>query len=76
MSWEEWDETHRAKGSGTLAKDALRKIKEKKLPPHLQKIVDSPKAQKIYKEAQYKAGIKHFGKEHTIKNMKEKYGKS
>lgn len=46
------------------------------LPEHLQKIVDSPKAQKIYKEAQYKSGVKHFGKEHTIKAMKGKYKKS
>lgn len=43
------------------------------LPEHLQKIVDSPRAQKIYKEAQYKKGVKLFGKEHTVNAMKEKY---
>lgn len=29
------------------------------LPKHLQDIVDSPRAQKIYKEAQHKSGLKH-----------------
>ncbi len=29
------------------------------LPKHLQDIVNSPRAQKIYSEAQHKSGIKH-----------------
>lgn len=46
------------------------------LPPHLQKLVDNPKTQKLYKKLQYKEGVKHFGKEHTQHEMKEKYSKS
>lgn len=43
------------------------------LPPHLQKLVDNPKTQKIYKKLQHEQGVKLFGKEHTIREMKEKY---
>lgn len=45
------------------------------LPKHLQKIADSPKSKKIYKEGQYKTGVKKFGKEGTIKKMLDKYKK-